>query len=303
MLPSPMDAQPIDPTVPPPTTGRDHRLTLLVSAPDRPGLVAGVAGALFRHGANILEADQHDDPGTGMFFQRIRFGIAGRDVEPLRATLGVVGSELGLRWTMRDQGERRGVAILVSREDHCLYDLLVRHRSGELACDIRLILSNHDLLAPVAAQFDIPFRAVSVSGDTIPAAEAEQQHILDDAGVELLILARYMRILSPDMVDRWQECAINIHHSFLPAFVGARPYHQAYARGVKLIGATAHYVTTVLDDGPIIEQDVTYATHRDSVEDLVRRGRDIERTVLARAVRWHLEDRVLVHGNRTIVFR
>lgn len=301
MLPSRMDTQDTDPRAPGPS--RDHLLTLLVSAPDRPGLVAGVAGALYRHDANILEADQHDDPGTGMFFQRIRFGIAGRGVEPLRATLGVLGTELGLRWTMRDHGERRGVAILVSREDHCLYDLLVRHRSGELACDIRLILSNHDLLAPVAAQFDIPFRSVPVTGDTIPSAEAEQQRILDDAGVELLVLARYMRILSPDMVDRWQDRAINIHHSFLPAFVGARPYHQAYARGVKLIGATAHYVTTVLDDGPIIEQDVTHATHRDSVEDLVRRGRDIERTVLARAVRWHLEDRVLVHGNRTIVFR
>jgi formyltetrahydrofolate deformylase len=281
----------------------DHVLTLRISAPDRPGLVAGVAGTLFEHGANILEADQYDDHGTGMFFQRIQFEAAGTGLDGLRAALEQLGRRLQLAWTLRDRAETRRVAVFVSREDHCLYDLLVRHRSGELACDIRAIVSNHELLEPVAAQFGIPFHHIPVVPDDPVGPESRAQRLLEDERIDLVVLARYMRILSPAMVGRWTGRAINIHHSFLPAFSGARPYHQAYDRGVKLIGATAHYVTTVLDDGPIIEQDVTPASHRDSVEDLVRRGRDIERTVLARAVRWHLEDRVLIHGNRTIVFR
>ncbi len=281
----------------------NHVLTLRISAPDRPGLVAGVAGTLFDHGANILEADQYDDHGTGMFFQRIEFEAAGQRLDGLRVAMEALGRRLHLTWVMRDRGTTRRMAVFVSHEDHCLYDLLVRHRSGELACDIRLILSNHEVLRPVAQQFGIPFHHVPVAGNDVTGAEALAQRLLDDAAIDLVVLARYMRILSPAMVERWAGRAINIHHSFLPAFSGARPYHQAYDRGVKLIGATAHYVTTVLDDGPIIEQDVTPASHRDSVDDLVRRGRDIERTVLARAVRWHLEDRVLIHGNRTIVFR
>ena len=281
---------------------RDRVLTLLVSAPDRPGLVAGVAGTLFEHDANILEADQHDDAGSRMFFQRIRFAIRAAGVAPLAAAMEELAARLGLDWSMRDRAQIRRMAILVSREDHCLYDLLIRHRSGELPCEIGAVISNHDDLAPVAAQFGVPFHLVPVPADSVVEAEAAQQALLDEAGIELIVLARYMRILSPDFVARWRDRAINIHHSFLPAFVGARPYHQAHERGVKLIGATAHYVTTVLDDGPIIDQDVIRASHRDSVEDLVRRGRDIERTVLARAVRWHLEDRVLIQGNRTIVF-
>ncbi len=282
---------------------RDRVLTLLISAPDKPGLVAGVAGTLYEHDANILEADQHDDAGTGMFFQRIRFEIAADGVADLTTTMDALGQRLGLDWSMRDRGDLRKVAILVSQEDHCLYDLLVRHRSGEMHCDIRAIISNHETLAPVAAQFGVAFHLVPVTAGTTARAEETLQRLLVAAGVDLIVLARYMRILSPSFVERWQRQAINIHHSFLPAFVGARPYHQAHERGVKLIGATAHYVTTVLDDGPIIDQDVSRASHRDSVEDLVRRGRDIERTVLARAVRWHLEDRVLVQGNRTVVFR
>jgi formyltetrahydrofolate deformylase len=278
-------------------------MTLRISAPDRPGLVAGVAGTLFEHEANILEADQYDDHGTGMFFQRIQFEVAGSRLEGLRAAVEALGRRLELSWVMRDRSQTRRVAVFVSREDHCLYDLLVRHRSGELACDLRMIVSNHELLEPVARQFGIPFHHVPVEGDDVVTTEAVEQRLLEDEAIDLVVLARYMRILSPGMVGHWTGRAINIHHSFLPAFSGARPYHQAYDRGVKLIGATAHYVTTVLDDGPIIEQDVTPATHRDSVEDLVRRGRDIERTVLARAVRLHLEDRVLIHGNRTIVFR
>ncbi len=282
---------------------RDRALTLRISAPDRPGLVAGVAGTLFEHDANILEADQYDDHGTGMFFQRIAFEVGAHRLGALRAAMDDLAGRLDLTWSMRDRAETRRVALFVSREDHCLYDLLVRHRSGELACDVRLIVSNHPTLEPVARQFGIPFHHVPVVADDVAQAEAVEQRLLDDARIDLVVLARYMRILSPGLVARWAGRAINIHHSFLPAFSGARPYHQAYDRGVKLIGATAHYVTTVLDEGPIIEQDVTPATHRDSVEDLVRRGRDIERTVLARAVRLHLEDRVLIHGNRTIVFR
>jgi formyltetrahydrofolate deformylase len=298
MLPFPMN----DDTITADPGERDRVLTLLVSAPDRPGLVAGVAGTLFEHDANILEADQHDDAGSRMFFQRIRFAIRAAGVAPLGAAMEELAERLGLDWSMRDRAQLRRMAILVSREDHCLYDLLIRHRSGELHCDIGAVISNHDDLAPVAAQFGVPFHLVPVAADSVVEAEAAQQALLDDAGIELIVLARYMRILSPDFVARWRDRAINIHHSFLPAFVGARPYHQAHERGVKLIGATAHYVTTVLDDGPIIDQDVIRASHRDSVEDLVRRGRDIERTVLARAVRWHLEDRVLIQGNRTIVF-
>ncbi len=303
MLPIPMSIQtPDDPQGTSSRAARDHTLTLLVSAPDRPGLVAGVAGTLFEHDANILEADQHDDAGTRRFFQRIRFEIGAPAIEPLRASMAALGTRLGLDWSMRDRADVRRVAIFVSREEHCLYDLLVRHRSAELPCDIRAIVSNHDLLAPVAAQFGVPFHLVPVIDERVADAEATQQTLLEAAGIDLVVLARYMRILSPAFVAQWRGRAINIHHSFLPAFVGARPYHQAYERGVKLIGATAHYVTTVLDDGPIIDQDVTRASHRDSVEDLVRRGRDIERTVLARAVRWHLEDRVLIQGNKTIVF-
>lgn len=291
-------------TQPPRTDGvRDHVLTLRISAADRPGLVAGVAGTLFEHDANILEADQYDDHGTGMFFQRIEFEVAGSRLEALAQAVEQLGRRLELSWAMRDRSETRRVAVFVSRDDHCLYDLLVRHRSGELACDVRMVVSNHQTLEPVARQFGVPFQHVPVAAADVAPAEAVQQRLLEDAGIDLVVLARYMRILSAAMVARWAGRAINIHHSFLPAFSGARPYHQAYDRGVKLIGATAHYVTTVLDDGPIIEQDVTPASHRDSVEDLVRRGRDIERTVLARAVRWHLEDRVLIHGNRTIVFR
>lgn len=281
---------------------RDHELTLLISAPDRPGLVAGVAGTLFDHDANILEADQHDDAGTRTFFQRIRFEVAGERVPGLRGALEVLGDRLGLSWSMRDRADLRQVAVFVSREEHCLYDLLLRHRMGELRCRITLVIGNHDALAPVAAQFGVPFHLVPVPTGGEQQAEAIEERLLTASRIDLVVLARYMRILSPGFVARWQGRAINIHHSFLPAFVGARPYHQAYERGVKLIGATAHYVTTVLDDGPIIDQDVTRASHRDSVEDLVRRGRDIERTVLARAVRWHLEDRVLIHGHRTVVF-
>jgi formyltetrahydrofolate deformylase len=283
-------------------TGRDHVLTLLISAADRPGLVAGVAGTLYDHDANILEADQHNDAGTRTFFQRIRFEVAAATMPGLRGAMDELGLRLGLDWSMRDRADLRKVAIFVSREEHCLYDLLVRHRSGELPCDIGVVISNHEILAPVAAQFGVPFHLVPVPEDGVERAEAIQEGLLTAAGIDLIVLARYMRILSPGFVKRWQGRAINIHHSFLPAFVGARPYHQAYERGVKLIGATAHYVTTVLDDGPIIDQDVTRASHRDAVEDLVRRGRDIERTVLARAVRWHLEDRVLIQGNKTVVF-
>jgi len=278
--------------------------TLLVHCPDRRGIVAALAQLLYGHGANILAADQHTDPGAGQFFQRIRFDLADihTDRLALEHAIRETAERFAMRWRIAYADARKRVAIFVSRYDHCLYDLLLRHRAGELRCELALVIGNHPELARVADQFGLPFHHVPVTRDTKPAAERRQLEILARERVDLVILARYMQILSGDFIDRFPGSIINIHHSFLPAFVGGKPYHQAAERGVKLIGATAHYATTDLDEGPIIEQDVIRTSHRDSVEDLVRKGRDVERTVLARAVRWHLEDRILVYGNRTVVF-
>jgi len=207
-----------------------------------------------------------------------------------------------MRWRIAYADQRKRLAIFVSRYDHCLYDLVLRHRAGELACDLALVVSNHADLAPVAAQFGLPFRVFEISRDTKADVERRERELLVKERIDLVVLARYMQILSGDFIERFPGSIINIHHSFLPAFVGGKPYHQAAERGVKLIGATAHYATTDLDEGPIIEQDVIRTSHRDAVDDLVRKGRDVERAVLARAVRWHLEDRILVYGNRTVVF-
>jgi len=207
-----------------------------------------------------------------------------------------------MRWRIAYADQRKRLAIFVSRYDHCLYDLVLRHRAGELACDLALVVSNHPDLAPVAAQFGLPFRVFEVSRATKADVERRELELLAAERIDLVVLARYMQILSGDFIERFPGSIINIHHSFLPAFVGGKPYHQAAERGVKLIGATAHYATTDLDEGPIIEQDVIRTSHRDAVDDLVRKGRDVERAVLARAVRWHLEDRILVYGNRTVVF-
>lgn len=283
--------------------------TLLVSCDDCPGLVAALAQALYNQGANILHAEQHTDSVAGKFFQRIRFDdpeLAGGDREAaasrLRATVRTVGARYGMKWQLHFEKEPRRMAIFVSKTDHCLYDLLLRHRSGELHCDIPLIVSNHESLRPVADQFGIPFHVFAVDPKSKADVEAREIQLLEEQEIDLIVMARYMQILSEDFIGHFEERIINIHHSFLPAFAGGRPYHQAFERGVKLIGATAHYATGDLDEGPIIEQDVIHVSHRESVTDLVRLGRDVERTVLSRAVRLHLESRIFVHDNRTVVF-
>jgi formyltetrahydrofolate deformylase len=277
--------------------------TLLVSCADRRGIVAALAQLLYGHGANILDSDQHSDPVAGQFFQRIRFDLSEihTDRRALEHAIREVAERFGMRWRLF-LGATKRVAIFVSRFDHCLFDLLLRDRAGEFRADIAAVISNHPDLEPVARQFGVPFHVFPIRPESKVAEEEREAALLESLQVELLVLARYMQVLSPAFVERYPGRIINIHHSFLPAFSGGRPYHQAFERGVKLIGATAHYATSELDEGPIIEQDVVRASHRDTVDDLVRKGRDLERAVLARAVRWHLEDRVLVYGNKTVVF-
>ena len=283
----------------------DHlRATLLVTCRDRTGLVAALSDFVFRNEGNILDADQHAENETGLFFMRLvwdvsRFKLDRGQTEAGLADLGV-RFDLHYELTYSDRVPR--VAVFASKAPHCLYDLLLAQQLGELRGELVAVVSNHADLSPIAGHFGIPFAHVPVGPGDKEAAEAAQQRVLDEACVELVVLARYMQILSPAFVARWPSRMINIHHSFLPAFVGARPYHQAKARGVKVIGATAHYVTSELDQGPIIDQDVCRVSHRDEVEDLAQKGRELERQVLTRAVRAHLERRVLVSGNRTIVF-
>ena len=278
--------------------------TLLVSCPDQRGIVAALAQLLYGHGANILDAGQHTDTRAGVFFQRIRFDLSElhTDRTALEHAIREVAARLRMDWRLAYADARKRMAIFVSKTDHCLYDLLLRHRAGELDCDIPLVVSNHAELEPVARHFGVAYRVFEITPESKLRQEEAQQALLDEQRVDLVVLARYMQVLSPQFVERYHGRIINIHHSFLPAFSGGRPYHQAHARGVKLIGATAHYATKDLDEGPIIEQDVIRASHRDTVDDLVRLGRDVERAVLSRAVRWHLDDRVLVYGNKTVVF-
>jgi formyltetrahydrofolate deformylase len=287
------------PPAAPPESG-----TLLVSCPDRRGIVAALAQVLHGHGANILESDQHTDSEASLFFQRIHFDAAEllTDRATLERAIGEVAGRLSMTWRLAWSDHVKRVAIFVSRTNHCLYDLLLRHQAGELRCEIPLIVSNHPDFERVAQQFGIPYRVFAVSAANKAEQERRQVACLREQRIDLAVLARYMQVLSEKFLAEFERPVINIHHSFLPAFSGGRPYHQAYERGVKLIGATAHYATAELDEGPIIEQDVIRASHRHSVEELVRKGRDVERSVLSRAVRWHLEDRVLVHGNKTVVF-
>jgi formyltetrahydrofolate deformylase len=275
---------------------------LLIDCPDRTGLVATVSSLLYQHGANILHADQHQDPDAGLFFMRVEWDLAGFDLERFRAAFEPVARELAMRWRIETTSRRIPVAIFVSRYLHCLVDLLHKHQIGELHCTIPLIVGNHPDAEALARFHGVPFHHVPVGPDSKAAAEDEQLRLLDACGAELVVLGRYMQILSPRFVERYPMRIINVHHSFLPAFVGARPYHAAFQRGVKLIGATSHYVTADLDEGPIVEQDVTRISHRDDVEDLVSKGRDLERVVLSRAVRWHLDHRILSYGNKTVVF-
>jgi formyltetrahydrofolate deformylase len=278
---------------------------LLVSCPDRHGIVAAVSGFLAESDANILSSDQHStDPEGGTFFMRMEFrleGLQSRREEFERAFAERVGRPFAMDWRLAYASERKRAALLASREDHCLLDLLWRRRRGELEADVVAVVSNHPDLAGDVAGFGVPFHHVPVPADGMPAAERQMLELLA-GNVDVVVLARYMQVLSREFLDSLGVPVINIHHSFLPAFVGADPYRRARERGVKIIGATAHYVTEDLDAGPIIEQDVARVSHRQSVEELERIGRDIERIVLARAVNWHLEDRVLVHENRTVVF-
>jgi formyltetrahydrofolate deformylase len=283
--------------------------TLLVRCPDRRGIVAALSQRLYELGANILDADQHSDDGTGgaadgLFFQRIRFDLTGTGIARpyLEGRVSDVADRFGMWWRLSYESEKKRVALFCSRADHCLYDLLLRHKAGELSCEVPLIVSNHQHLRPVAEHFGIPYHVFPITPETKRAQEDAELELLKEQGIDLVVLARYMQVLSPAFIAHHPARIINIHHSFLPAFQGGRPYHQAHERGVKLIGATAHYATDELDEGPIICQDVIHTSHRDDVSDLVRKGRDIERTVLARAVRAHLEDRILVCGNRTVVF-
>jgi formyltetrahydrofolate deformylase len=286
------------------TASTDHTATILVSCPDRRGLVAALAQLLYGHGINILAADQHTDPTASMFFQRIHMDL--REMHADRITLERAIREVAERFEMRFRlaygDHKKRVAILVSKYDHCLHDLVLRQRAGELACEIPMVVSNHDDLEPIARGYGIPFHCLPVTPETKREQEDRILELLDRERIDLVVLARYMQIVTDTFCARYAGRAINIHHSFLPAFVGGKPYHRAYERGVKVIGATAHYVTPDLDEGPIIEQDVMHVSHRDSVDDLIRKGRDLERVVLSRAVRHHLEDRVLVADKRTVVF-
>jgi formyltetrahydrofolate deformylase len=278
--------------------------TLLIDCPDRKGLVAAIAEFLYSHGANILHADQHQDNDLGLFFMRVEWEMADFDLPPGRfeAEFEPLAARFLMDWKVRYSAHLPRVAVFVSRERHCLLDLLHRWQIGELRCEIPLIVGNHEDARPLAGFYGVPFHHIPVTQETREVAERRQLELLRENGVELVVLARYMQILSPEFVACYPNCIINVHHSFLPAFSGAKPYHAAYQRGVKLIGATSHYVTAELDCGPIIEQDVTRISHRYELEDLKEKGRDLERVVLSRAVRWSLENRILVYGNKTVVF-
>jgi formyltetrahydrofolate deformylase len=278
---------------------------LLISCPDQKGLVATVSDFIFRHGGNILHTDEHTDAESVWFLMRVEFDLSEFDfpLGEFARHFDPIADRLGMEWRLTQPGQRKRMVIMVSKYDHCLVDLLYRHKIGELNCEIPLIISNHPDNQSIADFYRIPFVVTAVPKDDKSEAERKQIALVRQNRADFIVLARYMQVLSPQFVAMFPSGIINIHHSFLPAFVGAKPYHQAFQRGVKLIGATSHYVTEVLDDGPIIEQDVVRISHRDSVEDLIQKGRDLEKVVLSRAVRWHIDDRVLLYGDRkTVVF-
>ena len=276
-------------------------ITALLHGPDRRGLVANVAGWISLRGGNILHADQHRDEQAGVFFQRMEWVPEGDAAVEMRE-FATFGDSLGMETEVRVSTEREKMVLFVSKFDHCFHDLLLRWKSGDFNGDFAAVVSNHTDLENATKGYGLPFHHVPVTAATKAAAEAQQIQICQQYGAGLVVMARYMQVLSPEFLANVGCPVINIHHSFLPAFAGGKPYQQAYERGVKLIGATAHYATAVLDDGPIIHQDVARVTHRHGVEDLVRKGRDLERLVLAQAVRWHLDHRVLVYGRKTVVF-
>ena len=284
------------------TVNAVRHLVLALSCPDRPGIVHAVTGLLAGHDGNITESQQFGDPGTGLFFMRVQVETRA-DPADIESSLRTLAGTFGMHWTLDDVGRKMRTLVLVSKEAHCLTDLLFRQRNGRLPIEVVGVVGNHDALAPLASFYGAPFHHVPVTPTTKPAAEARLLELVAEHDVELVVLARYMQILSNDLCARLPGRIVNIHHSFLPSFKGARPYAQAHERGVKLIGATAHYVTADLDEGPIIEQDIERVSHTDDVRELVAVGQDVERRVLARAVRWHAEHRVFVNGGRTVVFR
>ncbi|ADU96793.1 formyltetrahydrofolate deformylase [Thermovibrio ammonificans] len=278
--------------------------TLLISCPDRKGILAEVTGFIARNGGNILHADQHIDFQKSIFFMRIEWDLSGFKIPKgeIEKAFRPIAQQFKMNYQLHFSSEVKRVAIFVSKYDHCLYELLYRFKAGELKGELVTVISNHRDLQPVVEMFGVPFVYSPKSRENKREAEEREIEILEREGIDLIVLARYMQILSDRFVNRFRNRIINIHHSFLPAFVGAKPYHRAYERGVKIIGATSHYVTEELDQGPIIEQDVVRVTHRDSVEDMIRKGRDLEKLVLARAVKWHLENKVLVYDNKTVIF-
>jgi formyltetrahydrofolate deformylase len=283
----------------------ERRLILTLSCPDRVGIVARVSTFLSEHAGWILEANHHAEREANLFFMRqeILASSLPFDAAALAQRFAPIAKEFGMQWQVRDTGVRRRVMLLVSKLEHCLYDLLGRFKAGELDADIVGVISNHRDFESFVQWHGLPFHYVPVNAENKPAAFAQMESIVDASGADTLVLARYMQIVPPALCEKYAHRIINIHHSFLPSFVGAKPYQQAWERGVKLVGATSHYVTAQLDAGPIIDQDVIRVDHSDTVQDLVRYGKDVEKAVLARALRYHLEDRVLVHGNKTVVFR
>ena len=286
------------------TTTRATSATLLINCPDRRGLVASIANFLYHHGGNILHADQHQDRELGLFFMRVEWDLSDFDIErnAFEKHFKPLADSLQMSWRISYSDEHHHVAVFVSRQLHCLVDFLHRVQSQELKCKVVAVISNHEDAEPLARFYDVPYAFIALDEGNKTEAEARQLKLLRENKASLLVLARYMRILSPGFVAQFPSKIINVHHSFLPAFIGSKPYHAAHARGVKLIGATSHYVTAELDQGPIIEQDVTRISHRDSPQELIEKGRDLEKIVLARAVRWHLENRLLCYGNKTVVF-
>ncbi len=279
---------------------------LLLSCPDQKGVVAAISDFVFRHNGNILHADEHADIESNLFLMRVEFDPTDFDISLSESEFSKhfspIAQKFQMQWRLALSNYRPKMVIMVSKYDHCLVDLLYRHKSGEIACEIPLIISNHPDNQPVAGFYRIPYVTVPVPKENKRPAEEKILALLQQHNPDFIVLARYMQILSQEFISQYPRRIINIHHSFLPAFIGAKPYHQAFTRGVKLIGATSHYVTEVLDDGPIIEQDVVRISHRDSLDDLLQKGRDLEKVVLSRGVRWHVENRVLLYGNKTVVF-
>ncbi len=277
---------------------------LLISCPDRKGIVASVSQFLYHHGANIIHADQHLDKELNLFFMRIEWSLNGFDVkiERFKQLFKRIALKFKMNWRVVTSKDHSNVAIFVSKQDHCLADLLYRYHRKELNCNIRLIISNHSDAKKLADFYHIPYYKIPINKNNRNASEKNMFLLLKKYDIDLIVLARFMQILSPDVVKLYPNKIINIHHSFLPAFIGANPYHKAYDRGVKIIGATSHYVTERLDDGPIIEQDVIRISHRNEVEDLIAKGRDLEKIVFFRAIQWHIENRILIYSNKTVVF-